>query len=370
MEMFYTHIDPEVEENLRRVLRSRRLSEGVWVANFEQQLASQLGLANPVAVNSGTSALYLALRLAGVGPGDRVILPAITFIATAAAILQCGAVPVFADVDPETGNIDPESVKEILQSYDGPVGAVIPVHWLGLPANLEGLADVLGNDWRSLYCIEDAAHALGAIYHNHPIGDCWESDYACFSFQATKHLTTGDGGVVCPFSYHDSFRAKKLRWFGIDRSFPVGPLGEREFELKEVGGKYHMNDIAAAIGLGNLESFAERLARRRAINSWLRLGLAMVDGVKLLASPPDRESACYAFGLRVQRRVDFARAMQDRGIPCSVIASRIDKYEFPAVRRPLPGTDVFDSEFIAMPCHEDLSGEDVNQIIRAVKDGW
>src|SRR5262249_55925270 len=156
--------------------------------------------------------------------------------------------------------------------------------------------------------IEDAAHALGATYHGQPIGTI--SRFTAFSFQAIKHLTTGDGGALCCPSATDAAAAIRRRWFGIDRrNAEASFLGERVDDITEVGYKSHMNDVAAAIGLGNLEDFAERLRRRRGVARRYREELARVPGLTLLRSEPDRESACWLFTIMVEGRDAFVRRL-------------------------------------------------------------
>jgi perosamine synthetase len=166
------------------------LSEGRLVKEFEEKLEKELGLKNPIAVNSGTSALHLAIVLAGIGPGDEVILPAQTFIATGLVIAQEKAVPVFADIQYKTGNIDPNKIEEKITKK---TKAILVVHWGGTPCDMDEIHTIAKK--HKLVVIEDAAHALGATYKKRPIGSI--SDFTCFSFQAIKHLTTGDGGAVC-----------------------------------------------------------------------------------------------------------------------------------------------------------------------------
>ena len=169
------------------------------------------------------------------------------------------AIPVFADIQLSTGNIDP---KSIVNKITEKTSAIIAVHWGGYPCDLDEILDI--GKQHNLIVIEDAAHALGATYKGKSIGDI--SDFTAFSFQAIKHLTTGDGGALCCLKDKDSEKAKRIRWFGIDReNSEPSNLGEREFDIDEVGYKYHMNDLAAALGQGNLESLCDRLRRRREI---------------------------------------------------------------------------------------------------------
>ena len=240
---FHTLVSPRAVQLVTQVLESGWLSEGRIVQQFEAALAARLGLCRPVAVNSGTAALHLALALTGVGPGDEVILPAQTFVATGLVILMQGAKPVFADINPLTGNISPTSIAEKITEH---TKAIMPVHWGGYPCDLDEINAIA--DRYDLAVIEDAAHALGATYKGHPIGAI--SRFTAFSFQAIKHLTTGDGGALCCTDETDSRASVVRRWFGIDRATSQPSiLGEREYDITDIGYKYHMNDVAAALGL-------------------------------------------------------------------------------------------------------------------------
>lgn len=365
MDFHYCHVTNEAMFHVGNVLDAGRLSEGPMVKLFEEKLSTQLGLANPVCTNSGTSALHLALLAAGVRPGDEVILPAQTFAATGMAVLYCGATPVFADVDPHTGNLCPESVQKRITRK---TKVVLCVHWAGYPCDLYALHCACG--MQGVLLVEDAAHALGATYQRFPVGA--NTQLCCFSFQAVKHLTTGDGGAVCSSGAGGvAALVRRARWFGIDRTAPEGPLGEREFGLHAPGYKYHMNDLAAAVGLGNLNGIEKRLARRRLICSTYRQEFEGVKGLTLLRQDPDRESACWVFSVLVDRRGDFVRTMKERGVPCSVVNRRIDTHHvFGPFRDDLPGQGEFDQKHIALPCHPGLTPEDVNTVVKAVQGGW
>lgn len=365
MNLHHCHINEEAIVAAERVLRFNRISQGEEVQRFEDALTQQLDLRNPVAVNSGTSAIHLALVLAGVGPADEVILPAQTFIATGMAVLMCGAEPVFADIDPLTGNLNPEMIYPRITSR---TKAILCVHWAGLPCDLFSLG-ICANQY-NIPVIEDAAHAFGATYEGQPIGNY--SRFTCFSFQAIKHLTTGDGGALCCFNHHDWQAAIRGRWFGIDRNEPFGPLGEREGLVHHLGFKYHMNDLAAAVGLGNLIGFKERLARRRENDRRYRLAFQGFSGIVLLRQDSmNRESACWVFSLLAERRDDFILALKSRGIPASVINRRIDRHPvFGGLTEGLHGQEQFERMHVALPCHDALTEEDVSKVIAAVKAGW
>jgi perosamine synthetase len=365
LNFFYTSISDRAIQYATSTLMTGWLSEGPRVQEFETALAQSLGVANPVCVNSGTSALHLALILAGVGPGDEVILPAQTFVASGMVIRMQGASPVFADIDPETGNLSPASIREKISDR---TKVILPVHWAGYPCEMQEIQTIATE--HGLTVVEDAAHALGAVYKGQPIGSI--SRFTCFSFQAIKHLTCGDGGAVCCASETDAANAKTRRWFGIDRAHSLpSVLGERIYDVAELGYKYHMNDLAAAVGLGNLEDFQQRLERRRAIGAVYRQALSGVPGVRLLRHNADRLHAYWLFTLRVERREDFIRKLAVQGVPASVVHLRIDRNSiFGGAREDLPGLAEFNRDQVAVPLHEGLSDDDVDHVISTVRSGW
>ena len=362
---FNTYIAPSAEKRVADTLRSTMLSEGAQVKEFEATLTTKLGLVNPTAVNSGTSALHLALMLAGVGPGDEVILPAQTFVASGLVITACGAKPVFADIEYETGNIDTTRIEEKITPR---TKAIMTVDWGGLPADLGAIQEIAKA--HDLKVIEDSAHALGARYQGKQIGSI--ADYTCFSFQAIKHVTTGDGGAVCALDTERAHEARTLRWFGIDRDTAMQTeLGERSYDISTTGYKYHLNDYSAALGLANLGTFPERLAARRNIAARYRDALASIPGIILFASPEDRESAYWVFGFHVERRSDFIRTMKERGIPTSVVHLGIDHNSlFGGKDTSLTNQRKFDETQIHIPIHDALDEAQIGYIIQAIQKGW
>lgn len=365
MQLFHTHISPRAIELTTDTLQSGWLSEGPRVKEFESALEGQLGLRNPVALNSGTSALHLALVLAGAGSEDEVILPPQTFVATGLAILMQRAIPVFADIDPLTGNICARSIAERITPR---TKAIMAVHWAGYPCDLEEIHSV-AND-HGLTVIEDAAHALGATYQGRPIGAI--SPFTVFSFQAIKHLTTGDGGLLCCLDENTARVAVVRRWFGIDRAnSKPSLLGERIYDIAKLGYKYHMNDLAAAVGLGNLQDFPSRLARRQQIGANYREELEGVPGLQLLKQARDRTHAYWLFTILVERREQFIRKLAENDISASVVHLRIDHNSvFGELRTDLPGQQEFNERQVAVPVHEGLTEQDVESVVRVIRSGW
>lgn len=245
--LFKPYVSWRAKWNVLKVLSSGMLAEGPQVKQFEHEFAHKFGLHNVVALNSGTSALELAYELAGLGKGDEVIVPVLTCTATNIPLVRRGVRVVFADIDKDL-NI---SIKDVEKKITKRTKAIVFVHFGG---NNRGLKEILsiGRE-RGITVIEDAAQAVGSEYWG-------KSDYTCVSFQAIKTLTCGDGGTLICKSEKDYKKAKRLRWFGYDRE-EKQKLGDTD--LKEAGYKYHMNDISAAIGRGNLINLDRILAHRK-----------------------------------------------------------------------------------------------------------
>ena len=239
-------IGPDEVATVSDVLMSGMLAQGEKVAEFEQKFAAYCGTAHAVAVNNGTAALHAALLAAGIGPGDEVIVPAFSFIATATTVSMCGAKPVFADVDEQTFNIRPEQVSERITPK---TKAVIGVHLFGQPFDVGPVQEIC--EAHSLQLIEDAAQAHGALYHGVKVGNFGR--FGCFSFYATKNMITGEGGMVTTSD-------KPL----TDRLRLIINHGQSEKYLHTVlGYNYRMTDIAAAIGIVQLKKLDKFNLRRR-----------------------------------------------------------------------------------------------------------
>jgi perosamine synthetase len=365
VEMFKPYVNEKAVNLASQVLRSGWVGEGPRVREFEQRIGELVGCPFPVAVNSGTTALHLALVLAGIKPGDEVITTAQTMLASTTAILMAGGCPVYADTEYGTGNL---AVRDIPRHITGKTRAILAVDWAGYPCDWDAIR-ALADD-HGLAVIEDAAHSFGATYQGRPVGSV--APITCFSFQAIKLLTTGDGGMVCLSNPDDYERAVRLRWFGIDR-FKRKPsvLGEPEWNVTELGYKYHMNDVAAAVGLGNLEDLDWLLRRRRQIADAYRAGLAGLSGVKLFEYEPERMSANWLFSIHAERREDFCRMMAARDIMVSVVHLRIDRNSVCGGERDdLPELARFTKTHVSLPLHPHLTDDDVQRVVDAARSGW
>lgn len=343
--LFKVAMSKEAPARVAEVLRSGYVGQGPNVEAFEAALQQLLGTPEPpLTVNSCTSAINLALHLCGVGPGDEVVTTPVTCTATNSPIVTRGARPVWADVDPHTGLIDPEDVAQRLTPR---TKAIMAVDWGG------ALCDYGALKQHGLPVIQDAAHHLLP-----PAGD-----YTCYSFQAIKFLTCGDGGaLVCPPAQVE--RARLLRWYGLDRR------GKADFRCEqnigEVGYKYHMNDIAAAIGLANIGQVAG-LIQLHQMNA--------IEYINRQTEQPgvehplwDSRSAWWLYTLLVEDRQGFIAYMADCGIAASPVHARNDTHRaFHYPNGPLPGVDHFAARNVAIPVGWWLTNDDRRRIIEAVQ---
>lgn len=364
IEFFNTYISPNANKVVADVLNTSFLSEGKVTENFEKELCRQFNLQQLITLNSGTSALHLALDLLGVGEGDEVIIPAQTFIATGLAVLYCGAKPVFADINYSDGNINLASVKAKINSK---TKAIMCVHWGGTPCDMDGLKELTKGTRIKL--VEDAAHALGSVYKGQMVGTI--SDITCFSFQAIKHLTTGDGGAIVIKDEQLYETALRKKWFGIDRkNAPLSELGERTYDLKEIGYKYHLNNYAAALGLANLEGYDKRLKKRQEIAGYYTNELKTIKNLRVFEQKPDCLSAYWLFGFHTEQRETLIRKLKENNIPSSVVHQRIDKYTvFGGIQSDLTHQTKFDATQLHIPIHDAIGMKEAEQIVGVIKNG-
>ena len=353
------------------VLASGYIGQGPRVEVFEQRLQERLGTPHVATVNSGTSALHLALHLAardGDGGGEVVTTP-LTCTATNWPILANGLSLRWADVDPATCNID---VEDVARKITPATTAVMVVHWGGYPVDLDGLNRVLDDaekaNGRRPVVIEDCAHAWGATYKGKPVGS--HGNYAAFSFQAIKHLTAGDGGALSLPDQDSYARAKLLRWYGIDRESERADF-RCEADIAEWGYKFHMNDINASIGLANLDIVDTVVSRHRSNAAYFDKALDNVDGVELLERNDDRESSFWLYTMMVDRRDDFMRKLAGAGIAVSRVHERNDLHTCVAqYRSSLPNLEHVVSRMICIPVGWWVTEEGRGRIVDTIQSGW
>lgn len=366
-------IDAADRAAVDKALRSPWLTQGPAVTAFENALASACGVKYAVACSNGTAALHLACMAAGLGPGDEAVVPAITFAATANAALYCGAEPVIVDVKPDTITMDPDTFARAITPR---TKAVLPVHFAGLPADMDEIAAIAKA--RKLIVIEDAAHALGAVYKGKRIGTCGRADMAILSFHPVKHIATGEGGAVLTNRADLRDRLRLLRSHGITRE-PSLLENKNEggwyYEMQALGYNYRITDIQCALGLSQLKKLPRFLKRRRQIARAYTAAFAGDPRIKLQALPKDREHAWHLFTIQVpaaRRRAlyDFLHA---RGILANV--HYIPVHALPFYRRrgwagkSLPHAEAYYAGALSLPMHVALTDADVRRVVKTVRAG-
>lgn len=272
---------------------------------------------------------------------------------------------MFVDIDGNCGCIDH---TKIIEKITDKTKAILAVDWGGYPAFRIGLREIC--DDYELKLIVDAAHSLGAIYYDKYVGEAYE-DFTCFSFQAIKHLTTGDGGAVVCANWEDHLRGKKLRWFGIDREKDRPDVtGERYYNLTEIGYKYHMNNVSASIGIGQINLLSKNITRRREIATYYNNVLSDVPGLDL-HTYSWAHSSYWLYPILVENRNGFIEHLSAHGIEASVVHQGIDRNDiFGGLDESLVEQRMFDDEQVNIPVHNGLTDEDIIYIVDVIKRGW
>ncbi len=362
--LFHPFVPPEAAERVTQVLSTRWIGQGPLVDEFEQAFEELIGSGKSLAVGSGTDALHLAYLLAGVGPGDEVICPVFTCTATNLPLLYIGATPVFADIDPHTMNIDPISVRSLITEK---TKAIVTVDYGGLPCDYEEINRIALEF--GLKVIDDAAHAIGATYKGTQIGAV--ADFTTFSFQAIKHITTGDGGLLHVKDPLLAEKGRRLRWFGIDRKAKFSGIWEND--ITEVGYKYQMTDIGAAMGIAGLARLEEVLSHRRSLLKAYEDGLSDFQGLENvgLHSQNDRVHSAWLHTILIEKREDLKKKLMSHGIESGQVHYRNDMYSIFGSRRDnLPNMDKLESQYLVLPLHMKVSSEDVFNICQIIRSGW
>ncbi len=353
------------------VLRSDRLTQGPAVEGFEREFAAAVDAPYAVAFSSGTAALHAAAWAAGLGPGDEVLTSAITFAASANCAAYVGATPRFADIDPGTWNVSGATLAAALNDA---TRAVIPVHFTGLPLPMAEIRAAVGPD---RIIIEDAAHAIGAHTGDEIVGSCRHSDMAIFSFHPVKGITSGEGGMVTTRDERLRDRLALFRSHGITRSQAPDEGGWFQ-EQTELGFNYRLTDIQAALASSQLRRLDDFIARRNAIADRYRDGLADVDALTLApAAPAGARHAHHLFVIHHRDGAPARRALFDalheRGVLVQV--HYVPVYRHPYYRETYgyepglcPEAERYYAGCISLPCFPDLSPEDQDYVIAAVRD--
>jgi dTDP-4-amino-4,6-dideoxygalactose transaminase len=359
----------EEEAAAGEVIASRWVAQGKRVAAFEKAVAARVGAPHGVATSSCTAALHLALVALGVGTGDDVVVPSLSFIATANAARYVGARPVFADVEERTQNVSAATLERALTPK---TRAVIVVHQGGMPADVGPVHDLC--DARGIAVVEDAACALGSTYRGAPIGA--HSDLVAFSFHPRKVITTGEGGLVATRRSEFAERIRRLREHAMtisaaDRHDAAEPIAE---EYPESGFNYRMSDLQAAVGLVQLTRLDAIVARRRELARRYRDRLSGL-GLEMAADPPYGETNYQSFWITLPERFpltrdDALRELMRRGIAArrGFMAAHLEAAFAGTDCGPLPVTERLTRRTLILPLFHELAETDQDHVIGVVRD--
>lgn len=356
-----TNIPPReiLMPRLEEVLYSGYVAQGEKVEEFERDFASFIGKGYSLSLNSGTAALHIALILAGVKHGDEVISTPMTAEPTNVAIKMAGANICWADVDYDTGNIDPQSVEKRITEK---TKAIMVVDYAGIPVNIAAFKSI--SRTHGIPIIEDAAHALGAKFGGIKCGAHFP--YTVFSFQAIKHLTTIDGGALELSSLEDYENGKLIRWFGIDKK-----LSRLDNNIVMQGYKYHMNNVNATIGLVQLSVIQKIIDAHVTNGKYFDKVLANTPGVELIRYYPGSEPSYWLYTMKVDNRAEFIRKLNDHGIMASELHKRNDLHTFlNDTHGVLPNMDRFYEKLVHIPCGWWVDEEQRDKIAKVIRSGW
>jgi len=362
----------EEVQAVSEVLRSGWLTMGSKTLEFERRFADYVGSRYAIAVSSCTAALHLSLEAIGLEPGDEVLLPTTTFTATAEVVTYLRGRPVFVDIDPLTMNISPGDAKRRISPR---TRAMIPVHFAGLPCDMDSLRDLA--QAHQLHVVEDAAHALPSAYRGRRIGAL--SELTAFSFYATKTLTTGEGGMITTDDESHVKRMQVMRLHGISRDAWNRSGGSWDYEVREAGYKYNLTDLQSAIGMAQLAKCDEMNEARRRIAERYSDAFASLPALEVPEILPDRQSSWHLYVLRLrleQLSIDRKRFIEElaaRGVNASVhfIPLHLQPYyqeRFGYRPGDFPNAEHEYERCVSLPIYPGMSDDEIRYVITTVSD--
>jgi dTDP-4-amino-4,6-dideoxygalactose transaminase len=362
----------EEQQAVAEAVASGWVAQGPRVAAFEQAFRHTVGSTDAVAVSSCTTALHLALVALGVGPGDEVVVPSLSFIATANAVRYVGARPVFADVDPTTLDVTPETIDRVRTAS---TRAVIAVHQAGTPADIDAIHRLC--DDLDIALVEDAACAIGSTYHGRRIGA--HSDLVAFSFHPRKLVTTGEGGMLAVSSREVGARLRRLREHGMDVSAVARHAADRPIveQYVEVGFNYRMTDVQAALGMVQLRRLDAMVARRRELAARYTSLLSELP-VRVAADPPWGTTNFQSYWILLDPSCGVSQeqvitAMHAAGISVRrgvMAAHREPAYAALPLRGPLPVTEEFAAAAVILPLFHEMTDDQQDRVVEVLAEQY
>ena len=365
----YSRLRPQIDRAIERVLRRGWFILGEEVEAFEAEWAEYCAVAHAVGVGNGTDALHLVLRAAGIGPGDEVVVPSFSFIATTNAPTYAGATPVFADVDIATGNLSPQTIEPVLTPR---TKAVILVHQGGIPADVDAVRSFC--EPRGIAVLEDAACAAGSTYRDQPVGS--GATLAAWSFHPRKLLTTGEGGMVTTEDAEWASRLRRLREHGMSVSAADRHAsGQAVLEqYLEVGFNYRMTDVQAAIGLVQVTRLDDIVRRRRELAARYHAMLADVENLATARDPEWGTTNYQSFWVLLPddspvERNDVLAELAAQGISArrGIMAAHLEPAYAHKGHVPVPSTETLTNRSLILPLYHDLTESDQQRVIAALR---
>jgi len=355
IKLFDPFIDESESKIISKVLKSKSWASGSgtgYVHKFEQEMNHYLGSNECIAVNSGTAALNLSLSLAEI-KNKEVILPSLSFVSTAHAIIVNGGKPVFVDIEPDTLCINPDEIKNAITEK---TKVILPVHFAGMPCNLKKINSLCKK--HNLLLIEDAAHATGSFYNHQKIGS--HGTAVCFSFHPVKNLAMPTGGLVA-LNHKKSNKFRKFleakRWCGITNRI------DSDYDVEDLGWNYYMNEFSAAIGLVQLKKINKmnKIRQKTAQQYWKK--------IHLKNKMPIISGCTYHFyWIMVENRNEFRKYMSKKGIETGIHYKPIHKMSMYKQKRKLKVTEEISQKIVSLPTHPNLEDNDVNYVIKCIND--
>jgi len=366
--LFHPYLSESAKNRARLQMDNRWIGEGPLVEEFEKKFENRIsGKHRAIAVNSGTSALHLAYILAGIKEGEEVIGSVFTCSASYSGILYQGAKMVFADIEKDTMNIDPNHVEELFKQQGERIKAIIAVDYAGMPCNYDRLLPI-AKKW-NVPIIEDAAQAIGATYKGKRVGEICQ--YTAFSFQAVKTITTGDGGMLTIEDPMQEEQAKRIRWFGIDRKAKFEDRWKQD--IWEVGFKYQMTSIEAAMGIEGLNELDDLIEGAKKRFEAYKKGLEGIPGIRLINKdvPDNIESSYWLCTVETESREALKKKLLENNIESNPVHYRADRYKVYGGRvYNCPNMDALEHKYLVLPMHHYVTEEQVAEICSVIKSGW
>ena len=351
-------------EALKEPFESGWIGLGPKTKEFEEKFSDYIGVKYSIATNSCTASLHLAMQVMGIKNYEVITTP-LTFVSTNHAIIYNGGIPVFSDICPDSLNIDPVQIEKL---FTNKTKAIVTVHYGGYPCNMSKIIEIAEKN--NLVIIEDVAHGCGGEYKGKKLGSL--GDIGCFSFHAVKNLATGDGGMITTNDSEVYKRLLKLRWLGITKDTWAREDKDKNYswyyDIEEVGYKYHMNDITAALGLVQLSKLDKMNSRRNEITDKYNKGFADLDWIETPMLKSHSKSACHNYVIKLDKRDELNIFLKERGISTSVHYIPNNHYKmYKTCRGETPVCEKVWKKLLTLPLFPDLKDSEVNMIIEQVK---